>query len=163
MILGVVSDTHNNLKNIDTIISIFNEEEVDLVIHTGDITNSNSLAKFSNLKSEFFAVYGNNDINETGLEEVALRNKFTLQKPPLLIHKSERKIAVFHEPEPIKEFLLKENDYDIVVHGHTHRYREEYLDKTLLYNPGESAGMLKGKNAIGLIDLKYLITRRIFF
>ena len=132
MILGVVSDTHNNLKNIDTIISIFNEEEVDLVIHTGDITNSNSLAKFSNLKSEFFAVYGNNDLNETGLEEVALRNKFILQKPPLLIHKSDRKIAVFHEPEPIKKFLLEENDYDIVLHGHTHRYREEYLNKTLL-------------------------------
>ena len=35
MILGVVSDTHNNLKNIDTIISIFNEEEVDLVITLG--------------------------------------------------------------------------------------------------------------------------------
>ena len=50
-----------------------------------------------------------------------------------------------------------------MLHGHTHRYREEYLDKTLLYNPGESAGMLNGKNAIGLIDLKYLITRRIFF
>ena len=81
MILGVVSDTHNNLKNIDTIISIFNEEEVDLVIHTGDITNSKSLAKFSNLKSEFFAVYGNNDLNETGLEEVALRNKFNCRSP----------------------------------------------------------------------------------
>ena len=36
MIIGVVSDTHNNLKNID-IISIFNDMEVPLVVHTGDI------------------------------------------------------------------------------------------------------------------------------
>ena len=30
------------------------------------------------------------------------------------------------------------------------------------FNPGESAGMFKGKNAVGLIDLKNLIAKRIF-
>ena len=35
--------------------------------------------------------------------------------------------------------------------------------KAEYFNPGESAGSLKGKNAIGLIDLKDLKIRRIFF
>ena len=50
MQIGVVSDTHNNLKNIDTIISLFNNENIDLVIHTGDVALPKSLAAFSNLK-----------------------------------------------------------------------------------------------------------------
>ena len=44
MLIGVVSDTHNNLKNIEQIISLFNNEEITLVVHTGDIANSKSLA-----------------------------------------------------------------------------------------------------------------------
>ena len=40
MLVGVVSDTHNNIKNIKEIICLFNEEQVDLVIHTGDISKA---------------------------------------------------------------------------------------------------------------------------
>ena len=42
MRIGVVSDTHNNLKNIEQIIDLFNDQDVSLVIHTGDIANANS-------------------------------------------------------------------------------------------------------------------------
>ena len=158
-----MSDTHNNLLNIDKIISIFNEKKVESVIHTGDITKANSLEKFSSLHCDFFAVYGNNDRNEFGLDKVAVDCNFIIQEPPLTLDKCHRKIAVFHEPEPISEFLAADNAVDIILHGHTHRYREEFINNTLLFNPGESAGMLKGKNAVGLIDLKNLIAERIFF
>ena len=80
MQIGVVSDTHNNLKNIERIINLFNDEKVSLVIHTGDITNANSLEKFSKLKCEMIGVYGNNDRNELGLEEVALKYNFHFQE-----------------------------------------------------------------------------------
>ena len=32
MLVGVVSDTHNNIKNIENIIDIFNLEKVDVVV-----------------------------------------------------------------------------------------------------------------------------------
>ena len=54
-------------------------------------------------------------------------------------------------------------DIDLILHGHTHRYREEFIGETLCFNPGESAGLMRGKNAIGLIDLSTLEIRRIFF
>ena len=69
MQIGIVSDTHNNLKNIDKIISLFNEERVSTVIHTGDIASARSLEKFSELKCKLVGVYGNNDRNEIGLKE----------------------------------------------------------------------------------------------
>ena len=43
MKVGVVSDTHNNLKNCNKIVALFNEAGVDRVIHTGDITQAKTL------------------------------------------------------------------------------------------------------------------------
>ena len=84
MLIGVVSDTHNNQKNIDKIISLFNDEGIQLVIHTGDIANAKCLDKFSKLNANLIGVYGNNDRNEVGLEGVAIKNKFPFQEPPKL-------------------------------------------------------------------------------
>ena len=163
MLLGVVSDTHNNLKNIDQIISLFNRRSVDLVIHTGDITNANSLRKFAKLESKLFLVFGNTDRSEFGLKEVAAENNFEIQEPPYQIKKCNREIVIFHEPDLIDNFLDENKDIDLVLHGHTHRYREEFYDRTLVFNPGESAGMQKGKNAIGFINLNTLNVERVFF
>lgn len=163
MLIGVVSDTHNNLKNINQIISLFNDEEVALVVHTGDITNSNSLEQFSKLNCQLTGVYGNNDRHEIGLKEAALKNSFTFQNPPKYLQISGKKIMIFHEPDTIDAILLEKNDIDIILHGHTHRFRHEVVNGTLIFNPGESAGMLNGKNAIGIINLESLEIKRIFF
>ena len=37
MKIGVVSDTHNNLRNVGRIVELFNDYGVERVIHTGDI------------------------------------------------------------------------------------------------------------------------------
>ena len=79
MKIGVVSDTHNNLKNINIIINLFNDIKVPVVIHTGDISSANTLEQFSKLNSELIGVYGNNDRNEPRLKEVAQRNNFKFQ------------------------------------------------------------------------------------
>ncbi len=163
MLLGVVSDTHNNFKNIEIIISLFNDEKVSLVIHTGDIANAKSFGRFARLDSDLIGVYGNNDRNETGLEEIANKNNFRFQEPPKIFTLCNKKIAIFHEPDFIDDFLLENHNVDIVIHGHTHRYRHEVKNDVLFFNPGESAGMQKGKNAIGILNLKNLSTKRIFF
>ena len=64
MIIGVTGDTHNNLKNIKTICSIFNENTTDLVFHTGDISLAKSLLAFKDLKCPLIVILGNNDIDE---------------------------------------------------------------------------------------------------
>ena len=163
MLLGVVSDTHNNSKNIDTIISLFNKKNVNLVIHTGDITNAKSLKKFSKLNCNLIGVYGNNDRNEKGLSEVARDYNFDFNDPPLRVTKHNKSIAIFHEPDSIDDYLSNNHDIDIILHGHTHRFREEKIGNTLIFNPGESAGFREGKNAIGIINLQDLSSERIFF
>ena len=163
MIVGVVSDTHNNIKNIENIIKIFNKEKVDLVIHTGDISKAQTLRLFSRLNCPMLGVFGNNDRFEEGLEEVCHECNFNFQEPPLSLTLEEKKIAVFHEPELIDRYIKENIDVQLIMHGHTHRYREETLDNIVFFNPGESAGSLKGRNALGIINLDDLEIRRIFF
>ena len=88
---------------------------------------------------------------------------FHFQEPPNLISKNNRNIAIFHEPDFINEFLTTHQDIDLVLHGHTHRYRYEKKGGVLFFNPGECAGMVKGKNSIGIINLENLNIKRIFF
>jgi len=163
MLIGVVSDTHNNLKNINKIISLFNDEKVDMVVHTGDITNTKSLEKFKALNCRLIGVFGNNDRTEFNLKECAKDNDFSFQEPPYLFEEENKQIAIFHEPDLIDSYLKKNNNIDIVLHGHTHRYRLQHIRNTLVFNPGESAGMIEGSNAIGIVDLRSLLTRTIFF
>jgi putative phosphoesterase len=163
MKIGVVSDTHNNIANVKKIISIFNDEFVDYVIHTGDITNKKTLEQFSTLRARFLGVLGNNDREELGLLERSEELGFQFVYPPSTIRLENRQIAIFHEPELIENYIKKNSSVDLVLHGHTHRYREEEFNGVKIFNPGESAGFMEGKNAVGLVDLNSLHTRRIFF
>ncbi len=163
MFIGVVSDTHNRSDHVKEIVNIFNEHKVELVIHTGDITNPQTLQCFQTLKCPLKGVFGNNDLNEIGLEEICLKNNFDFKLPPYVISLENKKIAIFHEPDLISSLLEEQKDIDLVLHGHTHRYRNEDIEGVKYFNPGECAGSLKGKNAIGIVNLANLGVKRIFF
>ena len=153
MLIGVTGDTHNNLKNISKICNIFNEIKPSFVIHTGDITLPKSIKAFSKLKMPLIGVFGNNDEGEK--KDLIVESKkynFKLHEEPLFIEKENIKIAVVHHPELINEKMTKEMDF--ILHGHTHKFRSELINKALIFNPGECAGIMKGKNNIGLIDTK---------
>ena len=121
------------------------------------------MEKFSELESELIGVYGNNDRNELGIKEVAERNNFQFQEPPRRLNLHDREIVIFHEPDKIDQFLSQNKLIDVVLYGHTHRYENNTRNGVLFFNPGESAGMQKGSNAIGILDLKNMEAKRIFF
>ena len=153
MLVGIVGDTHNNLKNISKICEIFNEKDVDLVIHTGDITLSKSLKIFEKLNCKMLGVFGNNDIEEKNdLLETSKEFNCSLHDEPFSLELNDKKISVVHHPELINKSLIEKSDF--IFHGHTHRYRNEIIDETIIFNPGECAGFLKGKNQIGILDIE---------
>ena len=151
MRIGIVSDTHNNIKNVKKVIELFNISRVEKVIHTGDITQPKVLTQFKDLQAPLYGVFGNNDQERAGLEQEIEARGFYFQDPPLLLNWKERDIIVVHDPLEFEGHLRGQ---DLAIHGHTHRYRKEQIDGTLFFNPGESAGMMEGRNAIGIVDLK---------
>ena len=154
MKLGVVSDTHNNLKNCQRIVELFNAAQVDLVVHTGDITQAKTLEVFAQLEMPMTGVFGNNDQERASLDAAIARLGFDFFEPPLPLDHAGRRIVVVHDP--LELALVNEADYDVILHGHTHRQLIEMKDGRLTFNPGECAGMMPGYNAIGILDLKTL-------
>jgi putative phosphoesterase len=151
MRIGVVSDTHDNTKNVGRIVALFNGARVDRVVHTGDITTAATLEIFSGLRAPMVGVYGNNDRDRPALSAAARTHGMHLVEPPLSLELAGRTLAVVHDPDGIGEPLLEQ--HRIVLHGHTHRLVHEERDGTLIFNPGECAGHMQGRNVVGVLDL----------
>ena len=152
MRIGVVGDTHNRMTNVAKIVALFREARVTRVVHTGDITEARVLATFAELDVPLVGVFGNNDRHtRSELRTDAKRYGMDLVDPPRTLDWGGRQILVAHDPEEVPTALPGE--VDLVLHGHTHRHRHEVIDRTLFFNPGECAGMLEGRNAVGLVDL----------
>ena len=84
MRIGVVSDTHNNLKSVAKIVSIFNEQKVEKVVHTGDITQSKTIEAFAEIQMPIYGVYGNNDLELESLNRSISSLGYHFVQPPFI-------------------------------------------------------------------------------
>ena len=151
MKIGLTGDTHNNLKNVAKICDIFNSYDLDFVIHTGDISLPKTLKAFDLLNVPLKGVFGNNDQGEKKeLLEVCDDRGFIFQDILEIKISEKRFLFAVHDPSDIEDRFYKSGN--IIVHGHTHRFRDEIYKGTFIFNPGECAGIMKGKNSVGIID-----------
>jgi putative phosphoesterase len=152
MQIGVIGDTHNNMRSVEKIIEIFERRGVDRIVHTGDVTQPKVLDALSSLSMPLCGVYGNNDQGERpGLDESATRHGMEWVDGPLEVNWGGRAILIAHDPLDLEAHLGPH--HDLALHGHTHLYRREAVGGALVFNPGECAGMLVGQNRVGLVDL----------
>lgn len=159
--IGVVSDTHDNLPNVARIVERLNSAGVERVVHTGDITRARTLETLGQLEAPLVGVYGNNDVEREALAAAAEATGARLVEPPLHVEWAERRIVVVHDPRDLDPALLDASD--VALHGHIHEFVLERRQGALVFNPGECAGMLRGKNAVGVLDLATLEAERLFF
>ena len=154
MKIGLTGDTHNNLKNVAKICEIFNSHDLDFVIHTGDISLPKTLKAFDLLNVSLKGVFGNNDQGDKeGLLKVCEEKGFLFQDKLEIQISDENYLFAVHDPNDIETKFYKPGN--IIVHGHTHRFRDEVYRDTFIFNPGECAGMIKGMNKVGIVDTNY--------
>ena len=154
MRIGVVSDTHDMMRNVERIVQLFEAAGVERVVHTGDITQAKTLRVFGKLRAELVGVFGNNDLERIPLEAACAEYGLDFCDPPLRLEWAGRRLVVVHDPLELRPELLA--DCDVALHGHDHRRRIERVDGTLVLNPGECAGHGVGHNAVGVLDLARL-------
>lgn len=153
MRIGVVSDTHNHLRNVTQIVGLLNAAGVERVVHTGDITKARTLRVLGGLRAPLHGVYGNND-ERHDLAPAAEALGFALHEGRLELAWAGRRIVVVHDPRDLEGLALEPGD--VALHGHTHRRVIEERSGALVFNPGECAGHLPGHNAVGVLDLATL-------
>ncbi len=154
MKIGIISDTHDNLKKISSAVSIFKQEKLDFVVHAGDFVAPFSIAPFMEMGIEWKGVFGNNDGEKNGL---AKKSEGRIVSPPLILTLDNVRMVVVHDPNHIENRFFSE--YDLIIYGHTHQKQVERREKALVINPGEACGYLTGTATLVILDTDSLEPR----
>lgn len=153
MIIGVLSDTHDNLPKIKKAVKFFNEKRVGFVLHAGDFVSPFAALLLKGLSSPWRGVFGNNDGEHKGL---AAASGGRIGPAPLRLRLSGRKIILVHDLHQVRAAASAP---DLVVFGHSHKPAVFVQGTTLFVNAGEAGGWLSGKASVALIDLQRLSAR----
>ncbi len=148
--VAVISDTHGLLRR--EVVSALGD--CTHILHAGDIVRESDLDELR-LYGAVYAVRGNNDLWQTGLQDLAGFLKFTIAGV---------------------SFLMTHDRYDVprnlegvqaVIYGHSHRYSEVWSDGRLWLNPGSCGRARFGGDVtmakLRLQDGKILSVERIDF
>jgi putative phosphoesterase len=154
MLIGLISDTHDNLPMVEKAVKRLNEEKVELALHAGDYVAPFVIPKFNALNCKLIGVFGNNDGDHELLKKrfsetsnCEIRDRFAE------IDIDGFKIALLHGDEAeLLNALINHGNFDAIVHGHSHANVTRKNDKTLIVNPGETCGYLTGKPTIALLN-----------
>ena len=148
--IGILSDTHDNLTFVRRAVRLFNDAGCDLVIHAGDFVAPFTARELRELAAPVKAVYGNCDGEKAGLARAFEGLGDLLEAPHIFTH-AGRRFLLCHLDGPVERYLAS-NPCDVLVFGHTHRPLVERRNGTLLINPGEAGGWLGGRCTAALLD-----------
>ncbi len=162
MLVGVISDTHDNLERVDRAVRVLNERGVELVIHCGDYVAPFVLKRLGALEAKLVGVFGNNDGDKVLLLRAARELGFELHGQPHELELAGRRVLVLHGvgdgrmTRAVVRALAERGGYDVILYGHTHRSEVARVGGALVVNPGEVFGMLYGRSTLALVDLERL-------
>lgn len=151
MLIGIISDTHNDIESIRKSIEFFNLRNTDIVLHCGDIYLPSAAKEFSKLNCGFKAVFGNNDIEKAELINI-ISDFGMIEKAPFEFKISGKKFIMMHMPYNL-DTLAKKSEYDYILYGHSHKVSITKHEKSTIINPGEACGRRYGRKTIALLDL----------
>lgn len=153
MLIGVLSDIHDNLDNLHQALQALKKRGATALIFCGDFCSPiPSRVLGGEFPGEIHCVFGNGDGDRFTIAGVAQN-----QYPNLKLHGeyaelelAGSRIAVTHYPFYAKA-LARTGDYQAVFSGHTHERHEERVGACLWLNPGEILGW-KGQASCAVYD-----------
>ena len=151
--IGLMSDSHDNLTAIRLAVRLFNDAKCDLVIHAGDF-----VAPFAALSSQPQLP------GQGGLRQLRRRGKRPYGRlrgdgrdhgapSRLRFRRPELLVSHLGVPVPIRR---TGPTFNVVVIGHTHKTQVRREHGVLIINPGEAGGWIHGKSTVALLDPKDL-------
>lgn len=158
--IGVISDTHDDLDSIRAALELFSREKVDSIFHLGDLVSPFALKELAKWEGRVDLLLGNNE-GEALVAKLGVELGLRVHTAPVELTLSDRELLAFHGfgslslTEKVARILADSGKYDLVLFGHTHSPVVEER-KSLLVNPGEACGKLTKRKTIALVDIKKL-------
>lgn len=154
MKIGVLSDTHDHLSNITTVLAACRERRIETLIHCGDLTSLEMVSHFEGFRVIYTT--GNMDF-ATG----TIQKRFKKMRDDNFVgtvFKGQLNgvpIAVTHSHIDNKlHDLVSQQRYKWIFHGHTHQRRDEVIHGTRIVNPGALGGLGKESRSFCIVDLE---------
>jgi len=154
MLIGAISDTHDNLPLVEKAVKYLNDQKVGLVLHAGDYVAGFVIPKFKQLNCKLVGVFGNNDGDHELLKKrFSETDNCTVHDRFAAVEVEGYRIALLHgEETELLNAIIDSGYFNAVIHGHSHNKSIEKKGKTLAVNPGELCGYLTGKSTLVLLD-----------
>ena len=152
MIVGLVSDTHDNIHMIDRAVERLNAERVGLVLHAGDYVSAFTAKHFEPLDAPLIGVYGNNCAEHDLLGSVYAEIGAEIRGYFAEVDAGGLRVALLHGHRKEDVDRAYGGGYDVIVSGHTHRASISEEDGVLVVNPGEVCGYLSGRCTMTFLD-----------
>jgi len=152
MKIGIISDSHDHHANVLKAVEIFKNEQVQYILHAGDIVSPFTAKAFGEVKNaRFIAVFGNNDGEKPVLKSTIESFGGEIHRDPYRGKIAGKKIFMTHKPGILDE-VIAGGKYDLIVYGHTHFRDIRTVGETLIINPGESTDWLSGKGRLVILE-----------
>ncbi|MDA8091293.1 MAG: metallophosphoesterase [Nitrospiraceae bacterium] len=149
MLIGIMSDSHDDMESIIKAVLFFNSKKVEMVLHAGDLvapfTFEEALGK---LDAPFTGVFGNNDGDRLMLSKKSGERFFDA---PYVMEAAGKRLVLMHEPRLVDE-LAESGKFDAIIYGHLHKHEIREKDGTLIISPGKLARLHKGESTVALLD-----------
>ncbi|MCC6028661.1 MAG: metallophosphoesterase [Candidatus Korarchaeum sp.] len=156
MLIGVMSDSHDDVESIERALEIFQRIGVDEIIHLGDLISPFALIPILNSGIPFRILRGNND---SEVLVALMSNEGGIYHPsPVELEINGKRFLIFHGfgEKDLTKFvaisLARSGRFDFILYGHTHEVHVERVNEALVVNPGETCGKLSGRRTIAVVD-----------
>ena len=143
MRIGILSDTHTKVKKAKATLDLLIENGAEFIIHAGDVYEREILELLKNCGKRYVCVYGNNDAHL-----VEFHNDYNLVQEPYYFKLADTKFKLMHLP------FYMNPDTEVVIFGHTHEFKSEFIEGTLFLNPGESCARNKPVSECVLLEIE---------
>lgn len=144
-ILGLLSDSHGREAITERAAKLLVEQGAEALIHLGDVGSENVLeALLVGLDESFrprppvHVVFGNTDWNAADLGRFATQIGITVHDTAgrLVVGGKTIVFTHGHEPQAMQQALSGGESVDYLLHGHTHKKRDQKFGATRVINPG---------------------------
>jgi len=134
MRIAILSDTHSRYATIEKALKLVEEHNVELMLHCGDIDDSESVWLFP---PNTHFVFGNCDMERAAIRQAVHGIGATLYEPFGRLELNGVQIAWLHgDDHGLMRTVERSGDYDYLFYGHTHVADERQTGRTRVINPG---------------------------
>lgn len=150
--LGIISDTHDNVSSVEKSVEIFRGIGCDLIVHCGDIICPLTVDFFKGLNVKF--VKGNCDGEIVHLKKRVEEINGEFFEDICEFEYEGKRFVAYHGNDEVKlKKLIESKNYDYVLTGHTHKKTDMKVEETRVINPGAHYPTVE-KKTVAVLDPK---------